>query len=314
MALRRQRGTRGCGKTAMGLSGEKQLIPLFRGRTVFITGSSRGCGKTSLLAWCAQSQGRDSTGKGPWAFLSSGYDVPAAESGDSRGRAVFRVEAGDFLVTSEDLLKEFPGSAETFLRLPDPTSGVYFVGVRIHRGGSVSLLGPRDPRVLRDMADQLKCRMGVSTLIIDGAAERITQTALVPGASFFHVTGYSPEGRETFKRGLSFLAKCAGLPLYSGGGEKEKVFRVSGVLTSSTEIKKETETVLVEDFTRIFLSAAELDTLLSGTALMVKRAIPLLGVAVNPKGLGAREAAEEIAGLPELSDIPVFLHPRFYEE
>ena len=288
-------------------------------RPVFLTGNVKGCGRTSLLSWFVRAR---FAGGSVSRFLSAGLDtavsagVPA--DGGTGGREVVFGNPGDLVLTAESLVSGFSGRFEILNRLWDRTSGEWFACVRILRGGTVPLLGPRDPAVLGNGIESLFEAEGDSgPVLIDGPAGRLTQIASVPGSSFIHVLMVTPGTRGTVLSEALRLTDLCRLPLFGGGAgaaeetflpgspadtragsladsmpdppPRARVFEAPGAVTWQTlrDIPKDIDCVVAGDFTRVFLPPG---TEAGGT-----------GVPVG----GDRPAAAGTSGFP-----PVFVRRR----
>ena len=348
----------GTGKGASARDACRALSLLFDAegpRAVFITGNAKGCGRTTLLSWAAA----DRAGRGLGSrFLSSGLDTPSGGSGGgadagggSPAREGVKANPGDLALTAESLIRGFSGRFELLDRLRDRTSGEWFVCVRIARAGVVPLLGPRDPAVLRQGVETLLRFPGQGPAMVDGPAGRLTQIAALPDASFIHVLAVTPQTRGTALAFALRLAALSRLPLFeeprgsavgpatvprsqeeprgsavgheAGAGS---VIFIQGALNEPIlrGLPKDTDAVVVEDFTKVFCAVAEAEEgapagvgarAVAGTGVsprvFVKRAYPLLGIVLNPRGMDSEETAAEFSARIGKFGIPVSLHPLF---
>ncbi len=295
------------------------------GRVVFITGNEKGCGKTSLLSWAAAE--RSGRGMGS-RFLSSGFDTAYGGSGGEldvregfRFKEGVRANSGDLVLTAESLIRGFPGRFEILERFNDRTSGEWFVCVRIARAGVIPLLGPRDPALLRRGIESLLRFEGQGPVMVDGPAGRLTQIAVLPEASFVHVLRVTPETKGTALAEALRLSTLSRLPLFdevgrAGGQDAEtcdaRAVFIPGALTEPTlrGLPKDTDTVVVEDFTKVFCAVVEAAAI---PRIFVKRVYPLLGIVLNPRGLDLEETTAEFSARTEMLGIPVFPHPLFLD-
>jgi hypothetical protein len=229
------------------------LVEGLAGRTVFIIGSGKNAGKTTFLNYALSRLRR----RGAVGFLSIGVDGEERDLLSGTPKPRIRAESGDLLVTSDrmlqaselgwDLLEVFPGST-VLGRL---------VLARVRRGGTVELCGPEHNERLAPALAALRGR-GARTVLVDGAVDRLTQVASVPGAGFVHVVRADSARLDSARDAMRLLQALAAVPPADGLGEDGTAV-ISGALTRSrlAELPASTRALVLEDFTKVFLSWRE---------------------------------------------------------
>lgn len=286
----------------------------FAGRVSFITGPGRATGKTSLLnAALALLRG---AGEKP-AFLGVGFDGAAKGQGAEgasearrlRGGGGIGVEAGELFVSAEDWIGGSSLRPEILALLPGRSALGRLALARAGRAGTVVLVGPDSNEVVAEAVRIARDEAGAGSVLVDGAFNRLTQVARIPGARFYSSVRLDAAGLAQAARGMRVLARLAGLPRSSPegreGGENtipNNSITIAGPLTGSVlaGLPAGTGSIIVEDFTKVFLDEAELSALLRNRDLFVARRIDFGGFVLVLHGLDAPRVIEALGpGFPE---------------
>jgi hypothetical protein len=291
------------------LSGEKEkrmkrnnefVLPQ---RTVFITGSEKNAGKTTFLNHALKSLRTETTP----AFLTIGIDGETKDIIFGNPKPQIYTEPGDLFVTSDLMIARSGGVFEIREVFPVKTVLGRLVLLKTLRGGFIELVGPEDNEQLSKIISYIKEEEGCQTILIDGAVNRITQVATGIDAGFVFVVKISQQnfksGLEKIKR-LSILEK---IPKFNEDTKGLEVWFHKGALTETSihKIPDNIKTVVVEDFTKIFLSLNQLKDLQNKKELFFRDVFDLLFVVVNLSGMKREEFLESIAG-NDITDKIVF--------
>jgi len=267
----------------------------FRDRVTFIIGPGRASGKTALLnAGLALLR---AAGVKP-AFLGMGFDGELKggheEARPGRGARPslprIGVEPGELFVSAESWIATASIRPEIVALLPGSGALGRLVLARAGRRGEVLLVGPDSNESAREAVRLAREEGGASSVLVDGALDRVTQVASVPGAGFLATFRLDPIGLPALAAKMRLLSRLTGLETAGAGAvgnAEESVFSLEGPLTSSTlETLPETaRTLVVEDFTKVFLDSGRLDKLERSRELRVRRRIDFGGFVVVLQGI-----------------------------
>jgi hypothetical protein len=267
---------------------------IFSGRTVFITGSEKNAGKTTFLNHALRSLRTETTP----AFLTIGIDGETKDIIFGNPKPQIYTEPGDLLVTSDLMIARSGGIFEIREVFPANTVLGKIVLLKTLRGGFIEIVGPEDNEQLSSIIRHIKEEEGCKTILIDGAVNRVTQVAAGLNAGFVFVTKIS---RQNFKSGLEKIKKLSILEkipefLQSTGGSHVCFHKGALTETSLQNIKNDIETVVIDDFTKIFLSLNQLKRLQGGKEIFFRNVFDLLSVVVNLKDIEREEFLDNFAG------------------
>ncbi len=242
-----------------------------------VTGFEKGSGKTTFLNHALPFLRQS----GPVAIFTIGVDG-ALKARDLQGSPPeITIEPGDVVMTTDTFARLGTASLEVLEALPGRSAlGRLFLG-RALRGGSVTLVGSEHFSVLAETINQVRHENWARSVLVDGAVNRITQVSAL-GEVGFVFTVRIDRGNLTRAaqriRNLSLLAALPHEPI-----PQEESLRIEGPLTHSLleSLPKGTHKLSLEDFTKVFLEPMELSRVLSRFQVSVRRAFPLLCVAVT---------------------------------
>jgi hypothetical protein len=263
----------------------------FRGRVTFITGPEKDCGKTTLLNAClALLRG---AGEGGLAFMGVGFDGEARDALSGLRKPRIEARAGEVFVTAEAYLRATRCLPEVLDVLPGSTALGRLAIARAGRAGAVTIVGPERNDYAAWAISRIREEAWAGTVLVDGAINRITQVAAFGGARFMFSLRASPADLERQARRVRHVAALQRLPSLSGlaAGPVEPVFELEGPLTqeSAGRIPAGTATVVVEDFTKVFLDGQGLGAFLRDRALVLREKADFGGFIVVLRDL-SREA------------------------
>jgi len=277
---------------------------IFVRTTTFVLGSEKHAGKTTLLNYLV----RRLRGPQPLAYLSVGVDGESRDliSGVPKPHVI--ATEGDWLVTAEQALRRSDSSAEIHEVFPFGTVMGPPVLARVVRGGPVELIGPGSNTQLAQVLEFLVADAGIETILVDGAINRVTQVASsTRGAYLFvlRVTRSNLARSIDAMRRLSCLQDVPVAPTDVAIDEATSI--VDGALTAerADAIDTSFRTVIVEDFSRVFLTHAELASLRRRARLMFRRRLDFHGFVVNLHDLSRQQLLDMLAD-PVLEESIVF--------
>lgn len=270
------------------------------GRVTFITGPERRCGKTSLLN-AALASLRNSGERA--AFFGIGFDGEARDdarsAADFSGKTRIDCEAGEVVVSSERYLKALCPLPEILDVVPGSTALGRLAIARASGAGPVALVGPERNEYAAWIVERIRSEGWARTILVDGSINRITQAASFAGARFLFSLRVSESSLERDVERICRLYRLSSLRALSGLSEEEAegAYRVIGALTQETAglVPEASRSVVVDDFTKVFLRASELRAFLRGHELYVKTPIEFGGFVVILREIPASRFLEALA-------------------
>ena len=265
----------------------------YLGQVMFITGPEKHCGKTTFMnrAMLLARRGAANAGRLPPAVMTVGYDGEARDFLTGVRKPAVPVQAGDVFVTAERFLRP-SGSCPEIL---DVAPGVGSLGrlciARANRDGLVALVGPEGNKTVAWILEALVAGGLADSVLVDGAINRITQAASRTAARFVYVLRVDRAGLHRAVDRVRRIGALIALPLVSGGTQDKNTLRIEGALTAETaaRIPPKTQLVVVDDFTKIFLTLSELTAFTREHGLAVTRQICFAGFVVTCRGLSDEE-------------------------
>jgi len=290
----------------------------FLGRVTFVTGPEKHCGKTTFMNHAARLVRREAERSGlpgP-ALLTVGYDGESRDFLSGARKPAVPVGSGDVIVTTARFAR--PCSPEILEVLPGSTALGRLCVVRAKRSATVALVGPEGNSLVAWAAGRIVEAGYSSAVLVDGAINRITQVAALPGTRFVYALRVDQASAVRAIARIRRMASLLALPAWQGEtpvtrwdsslqGRKEADhtgFLVEGALTSesSARVPQEAKRLIVEDCTKVFLSDGELAAFLRDRTLYVRRRLEFSGFVVVCRGLSdeaflGRLGDDELASL-----------------
>lgn len=269
------------------------------GRVTFVTGPEKHCGKTTFMNRAAElaRRGARAAGLPGPALLTVGYDGEARDFLSGARKPAVPVAEGDVVVTTERFAR--PCSPEILDVLPGSTALGRLCIARARRAATVALVGPEGNSLVawavRRIVDGYS-----GTVLVDGAINRITQAASVDGARFVYalrVDGAGLERAAALVRRMAALASLPVAPARRVDAALDGPFALDGALTAETtaRVPKGAASVVVEDFTKVFLGDSELAAFLRERTLYVGRRIEFGGFVVACRGVSDEDFSSRLA-------------------
>jgi hypothetical protein len=267
---------------------------LFLGRVNLITGPGKGCGKT-LFAKAAALSARAAGGCPALMAVGAEGSVAGRMAG---GDAV--LEAGEVFVTAERLLPAATCLPVVLDALPGASALGRAVVARAARRGRAALAGPESNECLAIAAQRILDEGWASTVIIDGAFNRVTQIASLCKARLFYAVTAGKADCRTAAAQLKAFLRLVELPaaaMEAPDTVPSEAYRVSGPLTpaAAERIPDGAGRVAIDDFSKVFLEGRDLDAFLRRHRLEVLRGVDFGGFSVALRGI-KRSAFETFLG------------------
>ena len=273
-------------------------INAFPGRVTCITGPEKNCGKTQFMNYLVQKLVRK--GHAP-AVMTAGYDGEARDLLNGTKKPSVYINPGTIVVTPERFLRTSTIFPEILEVVPGSTSLGNCCIARAQRAGTVILASGEGNSSITWTLTYLEENKLAHTVLIDGAFNSITQVSAWHNSQLVYVvrvdTVNVKKTIETLTRLLMLLSLNEASPELI---DTETTFTMPDVLSLETihAIPERIKTVILKDFTRVFLPYRELKSLLSEKQLMVLRKIPCAGIPVIVRGLSFKDFYDAVPDLP----------------
>lgn len=266
---------------------------ILAGKTVFITGSQKNAGKTTFLKYALKSLRVSNTP----AFLTIGIDGEHEDSVFGNPKPQIYSEEGDLFITSESMINRSDGVFEIREVFPFKTVLGKLVLLKTLRGGFVELVGPEDNKQLSNIIKYIRKNENYKTILIDGSVNRITQIVSGVDADFVFVAKISPRNIKSGVEKIKKLSLMEKIPLYGGNENSNDIYFHKGALTETSiqKIPKNIKTIVIEDFTKIFLPLNRLKSLQKRRRLFFKDIFNLIFIVVNLMDIEKKEFVETLA-------------------
>jgi len=255
------------------------------GAVTAITGFEKGSGKTTFLSYALPFLRQS----GPVAVFSIGVDGALKARDANTSPPEIRVEPGDLVLTTDAFGRASSASFEVMEVIPGRSAlGRLFLG-RVVRGGSVTLVGSEHLSVLAEVIAQVRREGWASSVLVDGAVNRITQVSALGDLGFVFTARVDRGNLQRAAARIRSLCQLAALKVVPDpSGE---ICRIDGplALAQLAGIPENSRRLSVEDFTKIFLEPAELGRALQRLEITVRREFRLLCFAVTLRDVSRGE-------------------------
>lgn len=177
-------------------------------KTTFITGSSKNAGKTTFLNLVAKELRK----KGPVGLLSIGVDGEGRDLVFGNPKPLIFLEQGDIVATTNLAINASAGMFRILDVFPVKTALGRVVLAQALRGDSIELVGPETNSQLEQCLQRMR-DFDASSILVDGAVNRVTQIAAASDAGFVDVIKLNPSTREAAEERLRFLSIASEISL-----------------------------------------------------------------------------------------------------
>jgi hypothetical protein len=245
------------------------------------TGFGKGSGKTTFFHTATLLAQKD----GPVGIFTIGFD------GIGKEHPSVKASVGDVVITTIPLARAAEASLDVIEELPGRSAIGHLCIGRVVRAGSVTLVGPEHFSQLVFAIDLVRQSSLVKTVLVDGAAGRITQVAAVPDAQFLYCARADTVNARRVAENIEMVFRLSELPLETGAdinvNPSEHILHIQGPLTTSVmdSMPKAITHISIDTFSDCFLDAQSFSRALQRFTIAVRRRIPLLGFAVALKNI-----------------------------
>lgn len=186
-------------------------------RVVLIVGSGKNAGKTVVLKELMRRA--EGLRRG---LVTIGNDGEGVDALDGRDKPRVRVAPGDLVCTTADCLVRSTALTAWTDLLPFTVGTATLHVAEVRRAGEIELVGPDTASQLACIVTSLKTR-GADTILVDGALDRLSQAAALPGSGVVYVASTRDfPSLEHMRRNLSHLVRITnGTSTYTGRGPGE---------------------------------------------------------------------------------------------
>jgi hypothetical protein len=254
-------------------------------KTTFLVGNKKNAGKTTFLNY-ALMQLREVVQP---AFFTIGIDGEASDLLFETLKPKVYTEIGDYVVTSGLMINKSDGLFEIIHVFPYKTVLGRLVLAKTLRSGNIELVGSEDNKQLAEIVAYLRNEEHINTIIIDGAASRLTQVASIKNSCFYYIIKLDPKSINSDINKLRTIALLSKLRCIDKIDDVENkiVFEIKGALTESklSMIPEDCDILLIDDFTKIFLDFSQVIELTGKLEIAYKTPYQLVSFVVILKDI-----------------------------
>jgi len=239
-------------------------------KTTFLVGNKKNAGKTTFLNY-ALKQVREVVAP---TFFTIGIDGETSDLIFETPKPRVYTEIGDFVVTSDLMINKSDALFEIMHVFPYRTVLGRLVLAKTLRSGTVELVGSEDNKQLAEIVTFLKEEEQINSIIIDGAASRATQVASINNSNFYYLIKLDQRSINADINKFKTIALISKFKCIDDieKVEEKLVFELKGALTESklTQIPENCDVLLIDDFTKIFLTYSQIVELKSKLEIVYK--------------------------------------------
>jgi len=243
--------------------------------TTFVMGNRKNAGKTTFLNW-ALNQVRKVDQP---AFGTIGIDGESNDQIDGRTKPVIHAVKGDAIVTSYPMINKSKGLFSIEKALPINTPLGQLVIAKTIRNGNIELVGPEHNEQLQAVINYLKNELHYQTILIDGAASRLTPVSTINDSGFYYLLNID---RRNIKKALEQMQLLSVCSQFEHIPANKNPYQIEGALTALklNTIPTGVEAVAINDLTSVFLNFQQLNRLMEHTCVYVKNKLNLKGFVI----------------------------------
>ncbi len=186
---------------------------------------------------------------------------------------------GDLVVTSAKCLENSDAAYKILNVFPHETVLGRMVLVNITHNGFVELTGPENNQQLSAILDYVQNETEADTLLVDGAVNRLSQVSSNQSAGFVMVMKVTASNLIQAAEQIRLLHLLINLPSCSNRDSMP----ITGALTESRleAIPEDCKAISILDFTRVFLSYGQMQSLCDKYSVSIKNKFILRYFIVN---------------------------------
>lgn len=232
-----------------------------------ILGNRKNAGKTTFMNF-ALSQLRKHTKP---AFCSIGIDGESNDLIDGRDKPAILTLPGDCVVTSLSMIKKSSAQFKVLKVLPIRTVLGQLVISETIRQGNIELVGPENNNQLNSIIRFLNNDLSFNTVIIDGAASRISPVSAINNCKFYYVVNIDRKNQNKAFDTLKLISLASSFSIAKEANKKE-AYIIDGALTTSklNKLPQNCHSIIVKNIASIFLSYADLKKVMSRTQVFLE--------------------------------------------
>ncbi|MBN1968577.1 MAG: hypothetical protein JXR48_00890 [Candidatus Delongbacteria bacterium] len=248
---------------------------LIAGKTVFLVGNSKNAGKTTFLNYCLP---KVRTITSP-AYLTIGIDGENEDLIFGTPKPRIFAEKDDIIITTDAMLEKSDGLFEIIDIMPFQNVMGRIVLIKCLRPGFIEIVGAENNKQLSAVISKIETN-GLNTIIVDGAANRQTQTASVSGGYFFYIMKITKQNFNSVIDNLRSLELINRLDEFNY--DIDSFIDITGALTGDRVKRIEAESIVViNDFTKVFVDFVSLRKLSENCKLFIKNKMKPLSFVFN---------------------------------
>ncbi len=248
----------------------------FYKNTTFIVGNDKHAGKTTFLKYALMNLRE--RGYRP-AYMSIGVDGECCDLLEGGAKPTIIARPGDFVVTSAKCLENSDAAYKILNVFPHETVLGRMVLVNITHSGFVELTGPENNQQLSAILDYVQNETQADTVLVDGAVNRLSQVSSDQSAGFVMVMKVTASNLIQSAEQIRLLHLLINLPSCSNRDS----LPITGALTESRleAIPEDCKAITILDFTRVFLSYGQMQSLCDKYSVSIKNKFILRYFIVN---------------------------------
>ncbi|HOX22622.1 MAG TPA: hypothetical protein PLL10_04095 [Elusimicrobiales bacterium] len=257
------------------------------GKLTFITGSAKNAGKTTFLNYSLSLL----RGGGPVAYMTVGVDGEKHCALTAIPKPRIEAFPEDVLVTTDTLAAVSDAGFQALDVFPWRTVLGRTALFKVKRRGFVELAGPETNEQAGRVLDSIAGHGFAQTVLVDGALNRQTQVALHGGSGFVHVARIEPQNLISECEQLKLLVELSRVP--QAGAKAAGALFFTGALTQTraAAIPKNARRIVLEDYTKVFLSSRQWRQFSSGRKICFQSLCRLRFIVPVLKDVSARNFA-----------------------
>jgi len=255
----------------------------FLNATTFVLGNRKNAGKTTFMNLVLNHIRQV---KQP-AICSIGIDGESTDHIDGQSKPLVHTQSGDYVVTTRPMLNASNAQYALLKAFPYRTVLGQLVIAQTLRSGTIELVGPENNLQLSEIIQFLQQELKCNTIIVDGAASRLTPVSAIKNAGFMYVVNAD---RRNLSKALDTMKRLSLSDTFlseSDNTNRENVFAIEGALTSHKlqAIPENCQTLCIDNITSIFLSYKQLAELNKRVTMVVKNRYQLKAFVVILKDI-----------------------------
>ena len=248
----------------------------FHKNTTFIVGNDKHTGKTTFLKYALRNL--RTRGYRP-AYMSVGVDGEGCDLLHGIAKPTIIVQPGDLVVTSAQSLESSDAAYQILNVFPQGAVLGGMALVNITHSGFVELTGPENNQQLSAILDYVQNETEADTVLVDGAVNRLSQVSSNQLAGFVMVMKVTASNLIRAAEQIRLLYLLNDLPSCSDNDSMP----ITGALTESRleDIPEDCKSITIMDFTRVFLSYRQMQSLCDKYSVSVRNKFILRYFIVN---------------------------------